>query len=391
MHSTQPFINPLPTGVSANHRYVLDLLVVAAKLLPEWKEMSARFRSKPAVKAKWEARLREHRLRVCTTWTDAMARDYSLAGHRQQVREVDVSFALQHREEQLVFREVRSLHELVAAACAWPSISVGGKGEPMQLRTNSTELLFENLENSGLLTDRKALVDEYRKVTAANADGGVDAAIEDEQQSLRRRFFVLVDRMCAHGDALRTDLPDRQRLAWLSVGELPRPTEHQIDDVYLRLVPSTQPAAQETFALAHDLSRWISTKSQHYRDLAAEHEHDTDDAWLLAASDWADARSLDITRARALLTWNTSAGEDRHARIPFDDAVAGRPDLDLEPVPYKTLMRWMKNKDRAAILGCRKDGQKKGQSLLVAGIRELLRAGEKHRKRVAEAAARAAM
>lgn len=389
LHQTLTKFSPLPQGLAANHHYVIALLDIAAAWLPEWNELSSRMRSKPAIRQKWEVRLREHRLRVCSTWSDVFARDYTLVGHRGQVRVIDTAATRTLGADQLVFREVGSMHELIASACAWATIAISdgasGRSTGMQLRTNSTALLFENLDASGLLTERKALLDEYRKVSAAHSDGGVVPAIEDEQQSMRRRFFFLVDRMCAHGDSLRKDLPDRQRMAWLSVGEMPKPTQHQIDEVYLRLVPSTQPAAQEIFALCHDISRWIETKAQHYRDLAAELGHDTDDAWLLAAADWADARSLDLTRARGLLTWNTSAGEDRFARIPFDDAVAGRPDLDLEPVPYKTLVRWMKEKGRAEILGCRIHGPKKGQLLLVSGIRELLRAGEKNRKRVAKA------
>lgn len=390
MQQTLTKFSPLPQGLAANHRYVIALLDVAAALLPEWNELSARMRSKPAVKAKWEARLREHRLRVCVTWTEPMARDYALAGHRHQVRVIDVSHALQHRTERLVFREVGSLHEFVATACEWPSIAGGGERAQMPLCTNSTALLFENLEASGLLIERKALVDEHRKVCAADPDGGVGSAIDNEQQSLRRRFFVLVDRMCAHGDALRKDMPDRQRLAWLSVGELPRPTEHQIDDVYLRLVPSTQPAAHETFALAHDLSRWIATKSQHYRDLAADLEHDTDDAWLLAAADWGDARSLDLTRARVLLASTSAVGGDPDLRISFEDACEGRPDLQLPAVPRSTLMRWMGIRDKAALLGCRTKGPKQGQMLLVAGIRELRRAGRKRTRSVPKAPSRAA-
>jgi hypothetical protein len=216
------------------------------------------------------------------------------------------------------------------------------------------------------------------------------SSIDDEQRSMRSRFFDLLGRARAHGDALRSDLPDRQRLAWLSVGELPVPTQHQFDDVYLRLVPSAQPAAREIFVLVDDLSRWITTRSRHYQDIAIRLDHDTDVAWLLAAGDWADAHALDIARAKALFATSVPSSEDPELRISVKDALSGRDDLGLRRVSYPTLMRWMGDRDKAAILGSRMRGQRIGQMILLAGVKELQRAGAKRAKVVPKTSIRVA-
>ncbi|MEQ1634475.1 MAG: hypothetical protein ABL997_18985 [Planctomycetota bacterium] len=387
MQQTLTKFSPLPQGLAANHHYVIALLDIAAALLPEWNELSARMRAKPAIRQKWEARLRVHQLRVTASWTDIMRRDYQVVGRRAEVRVVDVAETLKTGRDHLSHRAVASLHELVVAMCEWPTIAVpkgkksaGGCTGVMDLRTSQVALFFENIETSAVLDRRKDLDAEFRQLSVVTKDQLVLTPSDDEQPSLQQRFFLLVDRARVHGDALRKDLPDRQNLAWFGVAELPIPTESQFEQVFTHLVPGSHPGAKELFVLSNDLSRYVITKRRHYQDLAFRLGEDPDDSWMLAVGDWADGRSLELSRARVMITSVARGGEDHELRITVEEAKAGRPDLDLQCVPYSTLMRWMADKDKAAQLGVNPRAPKQSQMLRVEGLRDLRLAGSRRAK-----------
>ena len=375
MQQTLTKFSPLPQGLAANHHYVIALLDIAAALLPEWNELSARMRAKPAIRQKWEARLRVHQLRVAASWTDAMRRDYQVVGRRAEVRVVDVAETLKTGRDHLTHRAVASLHELVVAMCEWSTIAVpkgkkstGGCTGVMDLRTSQVALFFENIETSGVLDRRQDLDAEFRQLSLVTKDQLVLTPSNDEQPSLQQRFFVLLDRARAHGDALRKDLPDRQHLAWFGVAELPIPTQSQFDQVFTHLVPGSHPGAKETFVLSNDLWHFVITKRRHYLDLGCRLGVDADDSWMLAVGDWADEHNADLMRARQMLSEPGTADGANERRISIHEAIQGMPELGLDPVPRSTLYEWLKDKERAAVLGVSASGMPSMKRPLVDGL-----------------------
>ena len=59
------------------------------------------------------------------------------------------------------------------------------------------------------------------------------------------------------------------------------------------------------------------------------------------------------------------------------DALAGRPDLGLEPTPKATLYRWMGQKARATSLGIDPKGMKVIQLLSVEALKKMRRTGRR--------------
>jgi len=135
-------------------------------------------------------------------------------------------------------------------------------------------------------------------------------ADESKQVALARRFFEIVDAAAIHADYRRNDAPDRRTLAMFSVGATPAPEHHQLESLLLEVRPGAVPGLKQTFALAQNLQRFLSTKRRDFQETARKiSEHgDDDDWWMYAVAEWLDAKHLEVTVARTELALAVPVG-----------------------------------------------------------------------------------
>jgi hypothetical protein len=67
-------------------------------------------------------------------------------------------------------------------------------------------------------------------------------------------------------------------------------------------------------------------------------------------------------------------------RLDFSEAITGRADSGLEPVPESTLRRWLREKDSAKVLGVDSGGIPAVKRPLLRGLLALQKAGRAKRR-----------